>query len=67
MTVSSQVKGCFSSIKSAEATLETLAVKTNDQETEQIFKEVQHTLKTVKNDLENQVIYLTKEEPQYKS
>ncbi|HLR62305.1 MAG TPA: DUF1657 domain-containing protein [Lentibacillus sp.] len=67
MTVSSQVKGCFSSIKSAEATLETLAAKTNDQEAEQIFKEVQNTLKTVQLDLENQVLYLTKEEPQYKS
>lgn len=67
MTVSSQVKGCFSSIKNIEATLETLANKTQDQEAKKAFKEVQNTMWTVKSDLENQVLYLTKEEPQYKS
>ncbi|QKY68876.1 DUF1657 domain-containing protein [Lentibacillus sp. CBA3610] len=67
MTVSSQVKGCFSSVKSIEATLETLSEKTADQEAEEALKEVQNTMRTIKSDLENQVLYLTKEEPQYKS
>ncbi|SFB35156.1 Protein of unknown function [Lentibacillus halodurans] len=67
MTVSSQVKGCYSSIKSIEATLETLVSKTQDQEAEKTLKDVQNTMKTVKSDLEKQVLYLTKEEPQYKS
>lgn len=67
MTVSSQVKGCFSSVKNIEATFETLSKKTSDQEAEEALKEVQNTMRTIKSDLENQVLYLTKEEPQYKS
>ncbi|MFD1361537.1 DUF1657 domain-containing protein [Lentibacillus salinarum] len=67
MTVSSQVKGCFASVKNIEATLETLANKTQDQEAKKAFKDVQTIMNTVQNDLENQVLYLTKEEPQYKS
>lgn len=67
MTVSSQVKGCFASTKSIEATLETLANKTRDQETEKALKDVQNIMRTVQSDLEKQVLYLTKEEPQYKS
>ncbi|TMN23409.1 DUF1657 domain-containing protein [Lentibacillus cibarius] len=67
MTVSSQVKGCFASLKNVEATLETLTAKTTNQETEQVFREVRNAVKIVKNDLEEQVIFLTKEEPQYKS
>ncbi|RYG73992.1 DUF1657 domain-containing protein [Lentibacillus lipolyticus] len=67
MTVSSQVKGCYASLKNADATLETLAAKTQDQETEKAFREARNTVRTVKQDLEQQVIFLTREEPQYKS
>lgn len=66
MTVGSQVKGCFSSIKSAEATLQTLANKTREKETKQIFLDVQQIVSEVKDDLQQQIIYLSKEEPQYK-
>ncbi|MFD2761984.1 DUF1657 domain-containing protein [Lentibacillus juripiscarius] len=67
MTVSSQVKGCYASLKSADATLETLAAKTSSQEAEEAFRQARNTVRTVKQDLEQQVIFLTKEEPQYKS
>lgn len=67
MTIGSQVKSCFSSLKSAEATLGLLANKTQDQETKRVYKEAKTIVDEVKNDLQKQVIYLTKEEPQYKS
>lgn len=67
MTVGSQVKGCFSSIKSAEATLSLLANKTQDTEAKKNFEEVEKIIANVKTDLERQVIYLSKEEPQYKN
>jgi len=67
MTVGSQVKSCFSSIKSAEATLEILAEKTQSQEAKKAFENTGSVLTEVKKDLEKQVIHLGIEEPQYKS
>lgn len=66
MTVGSQVKSCFSSIKSAEATLQQLANKTENQTSKAAFQEAATILSDVKKELEKQVIYLTIEEPQYK-
>lgn len=66
MTVGSQVKSCFSSIKSAEATIMILAQKTQDEKTQQTFENVQQILSEVKSDLQQQVLYLTRQEPQYK-
>ncbi|HLR41570.1 MAG TPA: DUF1657 domain-containing protein [Virgibacillus sp.] len=66
MTVGSDVKSCFSSIKSAEATLDILANKTQSLETKQVFEEAQQLITQVKDDLQKQVIYLTQEEPTYK-
>ncbi|GGB53596.1 hypothetical protein GCM10011409_34030 [Lentibacillus populi] len=66
MTVGSQVKGCFSSIKSAEATLSLLANKTQDQQTKEVFENTQKILSEVKEDLQKQVIWLGTEESQYK-
>ncbi|MFZ3578745.1 DUF1657 domain-containing protein [Virgibacillus sp. DJP39] len=67
MTIGSQVKGCFSSLKSAEATLSLLANKTQNQQAKQVYEEAQTIIDDVKDDLQKQVIYLVKEEPQYKS
>lgn len=66
MTVGSQVKGCFSSIKSAEATLELLANKTQHQQAKEAFEETRNIVTEVKDDLQKQVIQLGIEEPQYK-
>lgn len=67
MTIGSQVKSCFSSIKSAEATLDLLANKTMDQEAKEAFENTRKIVDEVKVDLQQQVIRLAKEEPQYKS
>ncbi|WP_339227518.1 DUF1657 domain-containing protein [Oceanobacillus sp. FSL K6-2867] len=65
MTVGSQVKGCYSSIKSIESSLEILANKVQDEQAEQTFKMVENIISEIKRDLHNQVIELSKQEPQY--
>ncbi|WP_174613072.1 DUF1657 domain-containing protein [Virgibacillus ihumii] len=67
MTVGSQVKACYASIKSAEATLMSLKGKSSDPEAREAFDKARTTMEDVKSDLENQIIYLSQEEPQYKS
>jgi len=66
MTVGSEVKSCYASIKSAEATLKILANKTQDQQTKETFEQVQKLISEIKEDLQKQVMYLAREEPQYK-
>jgi hypothetical protein len=66
LTVGSQVKSCYSSIKSVEAGLSLLASKTQDAETQNKFNEAQKIVTTVKEELKQQVTQLAKQEPQYK-
>ena len=66
MTVGSEVKSCYASVKSAEATLKILANKTQDQQTKETFEQVQKLISEIKEDLQKQVMYLAREEPQYK-
>lgn len=66
MTVGSQVKSCFSSIKSAEATIQLLAKKTQHEETRKVFEDALKMISEVKDDLQKQVIFISREEPQYK-
>lgn len=67
MTIGSQVKSCFSSIKSAEATISLLANKAQDEQTKQVYDQTNAIITEIKDDLQKQVIRLTQEEPQYKS
>lgn len=66
MTVGSKVKSCFAAVKSAEAAIMTLVEKSQDENTKQSFNEAQSILTDVKSDLQKQVLFLTREEPQYK-
>lgn len=66
MTVGSQVRSCYSSIKSAEATILLLGNKTQNEETKKIFEETQRIITEIKDDLKDQVMHLSQEEPQYK-
>ncbi|MBM7598777.1 hypothetical protein JOC34_001134 [Virgibacillus halotolerans] len=66
MTVGSQVKSCFSTIKSAEASLSLLAKKTQQDQSRQAFTQSAQLISEIKEDLKKQVIQLAKEEPQYK-
>lgn len=67
MTVGSQVKGCYATVKNIEATIAMLKSKTQKEEARQAFHEAEKLLSEVKDDLSLQVIKLAKEEPQYKS
>jgi len=66
MTVGTDVKGCYFSVKSAEAQLAQLAIKTNNLESERTFKEAEKILSEVREDLKKQIQFLAREEPQYK-
>lgn len=66
MTVGSQVKSCYSSIKSIEASLEMLANKTQTEKAMEAYSQTQQLIQEIKSDLQQQVIFLTQEEPQYK-
>lgn len=65
MTVGSNVKGCYFAVKSAEATLEQLALRTSSPESKQAYIEAKEMLTEVKTDLKQQVLFLAREEPQY--
>lgn len=65
MTVHSQVKACYASIKNAEATIHILASKTQNKQTIDTYKQATKILSEVKVDLQKQVMYLVREEPQY--
>ncbi|MFC2947408.1 DUF1657 domain-containing protein [Virgibacillus sediminis] len=65
MTVGSQVKSCYASVKNAEASLKVLANKAQDQETKTAFLNAGNMVMEIKSDLEKQVIEISKEEPQY--
>lgn len=65
MTVASQVKTCFATIKNIEATLGMLASQTNELEANKKYKETETVIREIKEDLEKQVLLLAREEPQY--
>jgi len=64
MAVGSDVKGCYYSVKSAEATLEQLMTSTSS-DNKQVYLEAKQLLTEIKNDLHQQVLFLAREEPQY--
>ncbi|WP_047982979.1 DUF1657 domain-containing protein [Ornithinibacillus californiensis] len=65
MTVGSQVKTCYASIKNIEATLAILANQTNEAKSRNVYRETEAMITEIKNDLEKQVLMLAREEPQY--
>lgn len=66
MTVGSNVKNCYISIKSAQIGLESLALSSSSKENQAAYNEGQQMLEEVKHDLHEQVLFLAREEPQYK-
>lgn len=67
MTVGSKVKACYASIKGIEATLSLLMHKTQKRENKQAFKETEQIISEIKDDLKDQVTFISIEEPQYKN
>jgi len=66
MTVASQVKTTLASLKSAQASLETFALSTQNEKAKQMFEQCAQTTQQVVNDLSGRVQELEQEEPQYK-
>lgn len=66
MTVSSQVKTCLSSLKGAQADLETFALGTENAEAKTMFTSAAEQTQLIVQQVETRVQQLENEEPQYK-
>ncbi|WP_138493798.1 DUF1657 domain-containing protein [Paenibacillus pinistramenti] len=66
MTVSSQVKTCVASLKSAQASLETFALGTQNQQAKDLFTNAAQQTQMIIDQVSSRVQQLESEEPQYK-
>ncbi|BFH64095.1 MULTISPECIES: DUF1657 domain-containing protein [Paenibacillus] len=66
MTVASQVKTTLASLKSAQASLETFALGTQNQEAKNLFTNAAQQTQQIVQQVESRVQQLENEEPQYK-
>lgn len=66
MTVSQQVKTTVASLKSAQASLETFALSTQNKQAKQMYTQAAQSTQTVVDTLEQRVTQIEQEEPSYK-
>lgn len=66
MTVGSDVKNCYFAIKSAEASLQILSAKTTNKDSKTAFQQAEKLISEIKTDLHKQVLFISREETQYK-
>ncbi|MNW57349.1 hypothetical protein D3C74_351470 [compost metagenome] len=66
MTVAAQVKTTLASLKSAQASLETFALGTQNQEAKTLFTNAAEQTQKIVTQVEGRVKQLENEEPQYK-
>lgn len=66
MTVSSQVKQTLAGLKSAQASLEQFALQTQNNQAKQVYTNAAAQTQTIVDTLEQRVLQLEQEEPQYK-
>ncbi|AZS16028.1 DUF1657 domain-containing protein [Paenibacillus lutimineralis] len=66
MTVASQVKTTVASLKSAQASFETFALSTQNQEAKQLFTNAAQQTQQIVDQVNSRVQQLEQEEPQYK-
>ncbi|MEW9701531.1 DUF1657 domain-containing protein [Paenibacillus sp. SI8] len=66
MTVAAQVKTTLASLKSAQASLETFALSTQNQEAKQLFETAAKSTQDIVDQVSSRVSQLESEEPQYK-
>lgn len=65
MTVVSDVKQCLASLKGVEASLSSLAIRTQDSQSKQTFHETMMEVHEIVEEIKNRVGELEREEPQY--
>lgn len=66
MTVSSQVKQAIAGLKGAQASFETFALETQNQQAKQLYTQAAQQTEQIINSIEPRVHQLESEEPQYK-
>lgn len=66
MTVGSQVKQTLASLKSAQASLESFALQTQNQQAKQLYTNAAQQTKTILDTLEPRINEIENQEPQYK-
>ncbi|ALC50434.1 DUF1657 domain-containing protein [Bacillus sp. S70] len=66
MTVIASVKTCLASVRGAQASLSSLSLNSQDDESKRVFHECMLEMDNVIADLQNRVSVLEREEPQYK-
>jgi hypothetical protein len=65
MTIASNVKQTFATVKNIESQLSSLALNSLDVEAQKVFHEAMLTIGTIKGDLQSRVYELERAEPQY--
>jgi len=66
LTVSSQIKQTLSNLKSAQASLESFALQTQNQQAKQLFTNAAQQTKSILDTLEPRIREIESQEPQYK-
>ncbi|MBB3113492.1 putative RecB family endonuclease [Paenibacillus phyllosphaerae] len=66
MTVAAQVKTTLASLKSAQASLESYALATQNQDAKNMFAQAAQQTQTIVDQVASRVQQLENEEPQYK-
>ena len=66
MTVGSQVKQTLAGLKSAQASFETFAIQTQNQQAKQLYTSAAQQTKAIVDTLEPRITEIEKQEPQYK-
>lgn len=67
MTVINQVKTTLAGLKSAQASFETFALGTDNQQAKDLYTQAAQQTQTVVDSLEPRIKQIEDEEPQYKS
>ncbi|MBJ7947886.1 DUF1657 domain-containing protein [Bacillus cereus group sp. N24] len=66
MTVIASVKTCLASLRGAQASLSSLSLNSQDEESKRVFHECMLEMDSVIADVKDRVSILEREEPQYK-
>ncbi|MFA9558609.1 DUF1657 domain-containing protein [Evansella sp. AB-rgal1] len=66
MTVATQVKQTLAGLKSAQASLETFALQTENQQAKQMYQNLAQQTQSIVDSLEPRMQQIEQEEPQYK-
>ncbi|AFU15804.1 MULTISPECIES: DUF1657 domain-containing protein [Bacillus] len=66
MTVIASVKTCLASLRGAQASLSSLSLNSQDEESKRVFHECMLEMDSVIADVKDRVSVLEREEPQYK-